>query len=221
MCGRFSQAKDADRYARLFGLTTDMRFRVRYNVAPSQAVLLCRVAEWGKWELVTLTWGLVPHWAKEPSTSYSTINARAETVATKPAYRDAFRQRRCLIPADGFYEWKPGKPRKQPHYIRRKDGEPFAFAGLWERWQRGEQRIESCTIIVTTANDVVAPIHDRMPVILDPAAYSRWLDPQSDQQTLQALLRPSSARDLEAYPVGFEVNDPVNDGPELIARRDR
>lgn len=216
MCGRFTQTKPADRYARLFGLTTQMRFVPRYNVAPTQAVLLCRNSASGARELVSLRWGLIPHWVKEPGTGYSTINARAETVADKPAYRDAFRQRRCLIPADGFYEWKPDRPRKQPYYIHRRDNEPFAFAGLWDRWDHAQDRIESCTIIVTAANELVVPIHDRMPVILDPAAYSRWLDPNSDARALLSLLKPSPAGDLEAYPVAPTVNDPDNEGPELI-----
>jgi putative SOS response-associated peptidase YedK len=146
------------------------------------------------------------------------INARAETVAEKPAYRAAFKRRRCLIAADGFYEWKPGTPKKQPFYIRLKGGEPFAFAGLWEHWEQEGKKIESCTIIVTDANKLMAPIHDRMPVILAPQEYDRWLDPAlQDPAAILPLLRPYPAGDMEAYPVSTLVNSPKNDRPELIA----
>lgn len=219
MCGRFTQRSPLSVYASMFGVGLNiLEGAPRYNVAPSQLVAVCRTAELGWRELVLLHWGLLPHWAKEPKTSYSMINARAETVASKPAYRDAFRKRRCLIPADGFYEWRPGKPRKQPYYIHRRDGKPFAFAGLWEHWEQGKDTIETCAIIVTTANETIAPIHDRMPVILAPADFERWLDPKQDAAGLLPLLKPAPAGDIEAYTVGLSVNSPQNDGPGLIEK---
>ncbi|MCA9086991.1 MAG: SOS response-associated peptidase, partial [Planctomycetaceae bacterium] len=149
----------------------------RYNVAPSQSVGVIRVTHAGHREFVALRWGLVPAWSLEPRTAYSTFNARAETVADKPTYRHAFRRRRCLIPADGFYEWRTVGKRKQPYCIAPTDGQPFAFAGLWERWERDGTVVESCTIVVTTANATIAPLHDRMPVILARADEALWLDP--------------------------------------------
>ena len=146
------------------------------------------------------------------------INARAETVADKPAYRDAFKKRRCLIPTDGFYEWKPGKPRKQPYFIHRKDGEPFAFAGLWEHWELEDLKIDSCTIIVTEANKLIATIHDRMPVIVDRSDYEQWLDPSQGNEELQPLLKPYPEKEMEAYPVGLAVNKPGNNGAGVIER---
>lgn len=189
----------------------------RYNVAPSQPVGAIRTAEDGSREWVTLRWGLIPAWAAEPRTVYSTINARAETVAEKPTYRQAFRRRRCLIPADGFYEWRKLGARKQPYCIAPADGEPVAFAGLWERWERDGQTLESCTIVVTQANALVAPIHDRMPVILDPAAEARWLDPHvTDPAALCPLLVPCPPERLRLWPVGTAVNRPGTEGPDLI-----
>jgi putative SOS response-associated peptidase YedK len=189
----------------------------RYNVAPTQPVLAARNGAGGKRELLTLQWGLIPFWAKDPKIGYSTINARADTVATKPAFRQPFRKRRCLIAADGFYEWKRTENRKQPYYIRLRQSDPFAFAGLWEHWEREGHTIESCTIIVTQANTLIATIHDRMPAILSPADYDTWLNPKvEDTQTLSPLLRPYPADSMVAVPVGLAVNNPRNDGPELL-----
>lgn len=216
MCGRFLQTSKLTRYASLFNASAGVMPGPRYNIAPTMPILACRLSEMGWRELVLLRWGLIPSWSKDPKTGYSTINARAETVAIKPAYRSAFKKRRCLIPADGFYEWKAARPRKLPYFIHRKDGEPFAFAGLWEHWHKEGESIESATIIVTTANSLVSTIHDRMPVIVDPKDYAQWLDPESTQDDLLALLKPCPAKDMEAYPVGLAVNTPSNDGPELI-----
>jgi putative SOS response-associated peptidase YedK len=219
MCGRYTNTKPPDAFATLFRAKQDsLSLAPRYNIAPSSDVLACReTPEHGR-ELVLLHWGLVPSWAKDPKSSYRMINARAETVAEKPAYRAAFKRRRCLIAADGFYEWKPGTPKKQPFYIRLKGGEPFAFAGLWEHWEQEGKKTESCTIIVTDANKLMAPIHDRMPVILAPQDYDRWLDPAlQEPAAILPLLRPYPAGDMEAYPVSTLVNSPKNDRPELIA----
>jgi putative SOS response-associated peptidase YedK len=218
MCGRYARYTPAEIYARLFDTESCPDIEARYNVAPAQQVLAARNAAGGGRELVMLRWGLIPFWARERNLGYSTINARAETVATRPAYRSALRLRRCLIAADGFYEWRTLGKGKQPYFIRMKGGEPFAFAGLWERWEGEGDVIESCAIIVTAANDVVAPIHDRMPVILVPGDYDRWLDPgQKDPAQLQPLLGPYPARAMEAYPVSRQVNNPRQDRPELMA----
>jgi putative SOS response-associated peptidase YedK len=186
----------------------------RYNIAPSQSIAAIRVApEARQREFVRLHWGLIPPWAKDRKIGYSTINARAETVDSKPSFRSAFKKRRCLILADGFYEWQKSEDKKkQPFHIHMKDNRPFAFAGLWERWKGGGEEIESCTIIVTEGNDVMKPIHDRMPVILDPADYGLWLDPEADNASqLRELLQPYAGDDLEADPVSTLVNSPKND----------
>lgn len=225
MCGRFSQVGPSAAYAELFGVDDSEPGGpdARYNLAPTESAWACALGRDGRRHLQVLRWGLVPHWSKGPDSRYSMINARAETVHRKPAYRDAFRHRRCVIPADGFYEWRPLARGKQPYYIRRKDGRPMAFAGLWEHWKDREsgEVIDSCTIIVTDPNELVRPIHDRMPVILEPEAFERWLEPQArDLQALLALLRPAPGEGLEAYPVSKAVNNPRNDGPELIRPAD-
>lgn len=218
MCGRYTNSTPPEVFARLFDATIpSLELGPRYNVAPSNDVLACRARSEGGRELTLLHWGLIPSWATDAKIGWHTINARAETVAEKPAYRAAFRRRRCLIAADGFYEWKPGTPKKQPYHIRLKGGAPFAFAGLWEHWEREGKTVESCTIIVTEANDLVRTIHDRMPVILPPGDYDRWLDPKlQDPAALKPLLRPYPADEMEAWPVATLVNSPKNDRPELI-----
>ncbi len=164
-----------------------------------------------------MRWGLVPSWADAPGGGSLLINARGESVSTKPAFRDAFRKRRCLIPADGFYEWRRKDGAKQPYYIRRKDERTFAFAGLWEHWQRGGQAIDSCTIITTEANPLVRALHDRMPAILDVAAFERWLDPAtSDPELLLPLIEPYAAEKMAAFPVATAVNRAGFDDPRCI-----
>jgi putative SOS response-associated peptidase YedK len=218
MCGRFVQYSHPDVYASTFDLDSLCAAEPRYNVAPTQPVLAIRRGDNGKRELVLLRWGLVPAWSKGPDNRYSMINARAESVSSKPAYRNAFRHRRCLIPAEGFYEWKAESGGKTPFLIRRKDGAPFAMAGLWERW-RGEDGadLESCTIIVTDANALVRGIHDRMPVILPPEDFQAWLDPETrDTDRLSGLLRPTDPDPWILHPVSRRVNSPRNDGPDLL-----
>ena len=218
MCGRFIQSSTGEALAGRFQLATAPDRAPRYNVAPGQPIGAIRIAADGSREWVTLRWGLVPAWAPEPKTTYRTINARAETVAEKPAYRQAFRRRRCLIPADGFYEWQAVGTGKQPYCIAPADGQPVAFAGLWERWERDGQVLESATILVTQANARIAPIHDRMPVILDPAAEARWLDPRlTDPAALRPLLVPCPPERLRVWPVNPAVNRPGAEGPELLA----
>ncbi len=212
MCGRFTQATDAEIIARVFELPTKPVLSRRYNIAPTQYVAAVRAGASGR-ELANLQWGLVPSWASSTSSGASMINARSETVTTKPAFRDAFRLRRCLIVADGFYEWQKIGKTSQPYYVCFRDQRPFGFAGLWERWEReGTDPVESCTILVTNANDLVAPIHDRMPVILDPPDHKHWIDPKvRDPERLLPLLRPYDPGMMEAYPVSPLVNNSAND----------
>ena len=218
MCGRFAQYSDPGIYASQFDLDALCEAKPRYNVAPTQPVLAIRATDQGKRELVPLRWGLVPSWSKGPDSRFQMINARAETVNTKPAYRNAFRHKRCLIPSEGFFEWQAGKQGKTPFLIHRKDRAPFAMAGLWERWHGPEgDTIESCTIIVTDANELVRGIHDRMPVILGREDYASWLDPgNKDADGLLAMLKPADAAPWTIHPVSRQVNSPRNDGPELL-----
>ena len=195
---------------------------LRFNIAPTQPIAAVRQLGPGEpRQLDALRWGLIPSWAKDPAIGNRMINARAETLAEKPAYRAAYRQRRCLVLADGFYEWQKTASGKQPYYIRLADDRPFAFAGLWERWQdktlKDAPVLESCTIITTDANQLVQPIHDRMPVILAPEDYEQWLDPSLDAaEQLAPLLRSYPAEKMTAYPVSSLVNRPTNDSPECI-----
>lgn len=215
MCGRFSQISSPRHYAGLFSTTAEFTQKTRFNVSPSSDILACRLSPDGNKELVLLHWGLVPSWSKGLDKRYNMINARAETVASKPAYRTPFRHRRCLIPADGFYEWH-AEDGKQPYYIHRKNNIPLTFAGLWEYWNDDEgNHIESCTIIVCEANSLMSPIHQRMPVILKPDVFDNWLK-SNDTDYLQSLLIPYQENDLEMYPVSRAVNSPKNDRPDLV-----
>ncbi len=219
MCGRFTLFDSADSVAERFGLPDTPSLSPRYNIAPSQTVAAVRIPPGGgARELVPLRWGLVPSWAKDPAIGNRMINARAETVADKPAFRSAIRRRRCLVPADGFYEWKRVNGRKQPYYIRLGDGAIFAFAGLWESWERPEHAsVESCTILTTGPNDLLRPIHDRMPVILSPRDYDLWLSPAvQDPEALAPLLHPYPPEEMTAFPVRTTVNNPKTDTPDLI-----
>lgn len=220
MCGRFAQYTNPQTLARRFEVS-EAKIRIfstqpRYNMAPTQPVLAVRLDDEGGRELVSLTWGLLPFWAKESKLTYSTINARAETVAEKPAYRQPFRKRRALIPAALFYEWRAEETGKQPYAVGLQSGEPFALAGLWDRWEGEGQRIESCTIIVTQANSLMATIHDRMPVILPPSSYDTWLDPETSLEAAQALLQPYAAEPMRLYRVSLRVNNPKNDGSSIV-----
>jgi putative SOS response-associated peptidase YedK len=231
MCGRYTSTSTATQVAAFFAaeeIKTE-ELPLRYNVAPSQQVYAIaerRPREEGEEpvrQLGAFKWGLVPSWAKDPSIGNRMINARAEGIATKSAYKRALARRRCIIPADAFYEWQvrevDGKRRKAPYVIKHKDGSPLAFAGLWEVWHDAEDEVlRTCVIITTDANKVLAPIHDRMPVILPPKVWDQWLDPENDDVNgLQKLLVPAPAREFEAYEVTTRVNNVRNDGPELIA----
>ncbi len=213
MCGRFSFASPPEVVAEVCGLSEVPAFEPRYNVAPTQPVAAVR-REDGQRRLVFLRWGLIPAWAKDPAIGARLINARAETVTEKPAFRAALRARRCLVLADGFYEWARRGGAKQPYFISFADGRPFALAGLWERWAGGGQSVESCTILTTTPNEVVAPLHDRMPVILPPPTFDLWLGPAGGEPgRLQRLLRPHPAAGMVAWPVSPRVNSPRVDDP--------
>jgi len=216
MCGRFTQATPGETIAQLFDLSGAPALRPRYNIAPTQPVAVVRSGAGGR-ELVELHWGLIPSWAKERAMGARMINARAETLAEKPAFRAAFRARRCLIVADGFYEWQKLGARKQPWFIRMRDRAPFGFAGLWERWSGEGEPVESCTIVTTTPNEVLEPLHDRMPAIVEPDDFAAWLDPgERDTERLAGLLRPYPAERMEAYRVGLVVNNPANDDSRCI-----
>lgn len=218
MCGRFSLGATI-RIGQLFDLPNWPDMSPRYNISPGQDVpAVIRNRETADREFRPLRWGLVPSWAKDAAIGNRMINARSETAAAKPAFRKPLCERRCLILADGFYEWKRDGSHKQPYHIKRRDGEPFAFAGLWEHWAPADGRpLETCTILTTAPNEVVRPIHDRMPVILPSGAYGAWLDPiLRDVPTLQALLAPYSADAMIAFPVSTWVNNPAHDGPECV-----
>ncbi len=219
MCGRFALYSDPLTLARRFAAEAPADLTPRYNVAPTQSIPIVRVEE-GQRRFALARWGLIPHWAKDMDTGYSTINARAETVASKPAFRSAFRHRRALIPASGYYEWetKPGSKLKCPWFISLRDREPMAFAGLWERWRSPEgDELESCSIIVTDANELTRKIHDRMPVVLAPDNWDAWLDPETtNAEGLQSLLRPYPAEGMVAWPVSTVVNSPRNDSAECV-----
>ena len=218
MCGRFTLRASPVDISHLFALAEVPPMEPRYNIAPTQQVLAVGANSTGDRHTATLRWGLVPPWAWDEKIGYRLINARSETAADKPAFRHAFRKRRCLIPTSGFYEWqKTGGKTKQPYYICREDGLPFAFAGLWEEWTKGEKPIDSCAMLTTVANELMAPIHDRMPVILDAKDFDRWLDPAAqDPAKLQPLLVPYSGSDMTAYPISTFVNSPRNQGPQCI-----
>jgi putative SOS response-associated peptidase YedK len=218
MCGRFSLFRSRDEIAT--ALAVEMGdLPPRYNITPSQEVAAVRL-DGGQRRLSLLRWGLIPSWAEDPRIGNSLINARSETAATKPAFRSAFKARRCLLPADGFYEWGriAGTKHEQPFHFRLHDGRPFVFAGLWERWAHGEgEPVETCTILTTTANGVVRPVHDRMPVILAPDGIEAWLDTAATREELEGLLRPYAEGEMEAVPVGRFVNNPRNEGPHCLA----
>ena len=221
MCGRFTLFEPKESLAGIFGVSAAPLPGPRYNIAPSQPVAVVRLSRppgEGR-ELAMLRWGLVPSWAKDPSIGSRMINASAETVPEKPAFRSAWKSRRCLVPANGFYEWQRRNGRKQPWYIRMRDGGPFAIAGLWERWEPPSgDPLESCTLITTEPNELLAPIHARMPAIVAPEDFDLWLAaPPGEGERLRSLLRPYPAGAMAAEQVGLSVNNPSNDSPELIA----
>jgi putative SOS response-associated peptidase YedK len=230
MCGRFTLTQSGEAIAQFFNLAEVPKIEPRYNIAPTQPVpaILANPDDPEERQFKYFYWGLIPSWAKDPSMGARLINARAETVAEKPAFRTAFKRRRCLIIADGFYEWQQLGKVKQPHYFYVSDRNgaapdhrrPFALAGLWEHWESTEgDVIESCTILTTESNDLLRPIHERMPVILSQQDYNRWLDPNlQNPEQLRPLLHPYPPETMGSYPVNPKVNSPKYDTPDCIQR---
>ncbi|MGF1473397.1 MAG: SOS response-associated peptidase [Rubrobacteraceae bacterium] len=218
MCGRYTLATEVEKLVEEFDLSGAVPdLSPSYNVAPTQDIATI-LGDGEERRLALMRWGLIPSWADDPQIGSRMINARSETAAEKPSFRAAFKKRRCLIPADGFYEWQKTNGAKQPFHIRKKGGRTFAFAGLWESWREDDgPEIRSCTILTTEANDLLTPIHGRMPVILDPENYDFWLDPDiEDAEPLGQLLRPYPPEGMEAYPVSRHVNKPSNNDPRCV-----
>jgi putative SOS response-associated peptidase YedK len=215
MCGRYYFFTPADIVAERFGLAGSPALRRRFNIAPQSEAPVILAGE-GTRRLVAMRWGLVPSWSKDPSSAYKMINARAETAPEKPSFRGPFRRQRLLVPADGFYEWKREGETKSPFALRLASRVPFAMAGLWDRWKTAEGgELLSFTILTTSANPFVSSVHDRMPVILPRETEATWLDPTESETALKSLLVPY-AGEMEAVPIGKAVNNPRNDGPELL-----
>jgi putative SOS response-associated peptidase YedK len=217
MCGRYTLITDIKKIAETFHVEPTLATMPRYNIAPTQDVVA--ILKNGTAHLSTLRWGLIPAWAKDESIGSRMINARAETLAEKPSFKSLLRGKRCVIVADGFYEWKTEGKGKIPMYITLQDDQPFAFAGLWDLWKAPDGRqIQSCTIITTEPNELMASIHNRMPAILRPGAYEDWLNPQlRDEQVLTHWLQPYPAELMKARPVSKLVNNPKNDSAEILA----
>jgi putative SOS response-associated peptidase YedK len=217
MCGRFTLTMDLSELQELFPwIDFGVDHHPRYNIAPSQSILA--IPNTGDNKAQLFRWGLIPHWAKDPSIGNKMINARGETVSEKPSFKNAYKKKRCLIPADGFYEWKKEGTGKTPYLIRLKSNQPFMLAGLWEKWEPpDEEPIYSCTIITTEANELLKSIHPRMPVILEPSSYDLWLD-NATQITVQldGLLVPFNDQEMETFPVSKVVNNPRNDSDECV-----
>lgn len=221
MCGRLVIDLSPEMITEIYGIIRKIECELnpRYNVSPSQTIPIVRENAEGERELAFVRWGLVPSWAKDISIGNSLINARSETAAEKPSFRTAFKRRRCIIPTGGFYEWqRQDGNRKQPWYFRMADGSPVSIAGLWEHWQGSDgQVIESCSILTTSANELMAPIHDRMPVILGQEDHALWLNPKlSNASALQQYCRACPSALLNAYPVSPMVNNPKNDSAECL-----
>lgn len=217
MCGRYTLTASPEAIRNFFRYAEQPNFPPRYNIAPTQPIAVVRLINEQR-QFALMRWGLLPSWVKDPKAFSLIVNARGESVIEKPAFRAAMKRRRCLIPADGFYEWKAGGPRKQPYYIHAKSGEPLAFAGLWETWTgpNGEE-LDTVAIVTTDANRTVSPLHDRMPVIVPPDAFDLWLDSgHVDATTAAALILPAPDSLLEVWPVSTDVNRVANDDAHLI-----
>jgi len=217
MCGRYTLTSAPEALRALFRYEEQPNFPPRYNVAPTQPIAIVRLVE-GKRHFALVRWGLLPSWVKDPKSFTLLINARGESAAEKPAFRAAMKRRRCLIPADGFYEWQQAGDRKRPYYVRAKSAKPLAFAGLWETWTgpNGEE-METAAIVTTTANRTLKPIHERMPVIVPPEGFDLWLDGANvDAKTAEALIAPAPDALLEAYEISTAVNRTANDNPKLL-----
>jgi putative SOS response-associated peptidase YedK len=215
MCGRYELHTHPAAIALAFGLKSPPALKPRYNIAPMQPVPIVRRNSEGERVLAEMRWGLVPRWAKDPSIGAKLINARGEGIAEKPSFRMAFERRRCLLPADGFYEWKVVRGGKQPYLVARKDGAPLGMAGLYERWLAPDGEVlDTCTVITTDANDLLRDVHDRMPVIIAPEDYARWLDRSTSAVT--DLIAPFPSDALHVHPISTRVNAVKNDDPALL-----
>jgi putative SOS response-associated peptidase YedK len=217
MCGRFAQRTNAKRLAEEFKVGDVPEIQPRYNIAPTQDILSVRQVEDAR-EAVFLKWGLIPSWTKDTSIGAKLINARSETVTEKPSFREAFKKRRCIIPADGFYEWQRTGGRKQPYFFQMRDERPFGFAGLWEKWRGSDgETLQTCAILTTEANEVLSRVHDRMPVIIHPEDYELWLGGDARELDLVTeLLRPYPSSEMVSYPVSARVNNTGNVGADLL-----
>ena len=218
MCGRYALHSNPEVVALQFGLAFPPGFAARYNIPPGSTLLVVKISREEKPVADSCRWGLIPAWAKDPAIGNKLANARGETVAEKPAFRNAFRRGRCLVPASGFYEWKTAAGRKHPWYLRPKDAALFGLAGITELWNGPEGPVRTAALITTEANELMRPIHDRMPVIIEPGDYAAWLDAGNDNP--KALLRPYADSRMEAYPVTLRVNTPANDDASLVERLD-
>ena len=222
MCGRYALRSSLPEIARIFGMETSVSAPSndppRYNIAPTQSVPVFRVDKLGACLAQSMRWGLIPSWTKEPNSRYLMINARAESLRDKPSFRVPYQRQRCLIPADGYYEWRKSESGKTPYFFRKRNQEPFCFAGLWESWRNNErQLIESCTIVTTQAATALAAIHHRSPVILKPTNFSQWLDPAlTDTTELDSLLLPCDQEEIEYFQVSNLVNNVRNDSAQCI-----
>ncbi|MCK9606596.1 MAG: SOS response-associated peptidase [Methylomonas sp.] len=216
MCGRYSLSASSETIVEHFQLLRQLRFQPSYNIAPSQKILSIVELDDQSRKAVKLFWGLVPSWSKDTKNSSHLINARAETVREKPSFRAAFKHRRCLIPADGFYEWAKNADRKQAFHIHRADNQLFAFAGLWEQWQHETDTLYSCTIITAAATELMQPIHDRMPVIIPLERYHQWLDKSANPEQAFALLDNAAYTEMTTTPVSDWVNNPRHDDERCI-----
>jgi putative SOS response-associated peptidase YedK len=217
MCGRYTLTSAPEAIRALFRYAQQPNFPPRYNIAPTQPIAIVRLVE-GKREFALVRWGLLPSWVKDPKAFSLLINARGESVIDKPAFRAAMKYRRCLIPADGFYEWQKAGDRKQPFYVRAKDGGPLTFAGLWECWTGPDgEELETAAIVTTRANSTLSPIHERMPVVVSPEAFDLWLDCAAvDAEIAAALIEPARDDLLKAHEIATAVNRVANDNPALI-----
>jgi putative SOS response-associated peptidase YedK len=216
MCGRYAVTTAPEAIRRLFRYAGKPNFPPRYNISPTQPIAIVRLAD-GQRQFALVRWGFIPSWVKDPKTVSLMFNARGETAAEKPAYRNAMKRRRCLVPADGFYEWKRDGDRKRPFWVHARDRAPVAFAGLWETWTgpNGEE-LDTAAIVTTRANATLAPLHDRMPVVIPPDAFDLWLDPNADLQMAASLMVPAPDDLLTAYEVSSAVNRAANDDPSLL-----
>ena len=216
MCGRYNLVAKPEELVETFQLHRLLRYEASYNIPPGQKILTVVQLDDGSYKAVYLYWGLIPHWAKERKMSSHLINARAETLSGKPAFKSAYRQRRCIIPATGFYEWQKLEQGKQAYSIHHEEQQLFAFAGLWEYWEHDTETIYSCTIITTAANELMQSIHDRMPVILDKQNYGQWLDKQSSLETTQQLLATDNYQGMTLKPVSDWVNNPYHNDKNCL-----